>query len=305
MARLTNRDNLAPVLAAFAIWKDACLIEDGSLFAEGALWTSANVEGVKRAFVDNPDLGDDNFTTKLKGQMKKASTAAQQLMAEMLWAVLLFPSNVNADTKRQQVRDIWALSGQELDENPTPLGDDALAGIGSGGPGFNNYRWRELVYLIALTGDLKRRSAAERREILSDYNAFQDWIATVPRQGDRQYRHMLRFFSFPDLVERMSSNGDRRAVLAAFDVAPERETKEWTDRQLDEALLELRTRLQSEHPSQVLDFYEPPLEARWLSEHRQGGSESMRTELEGVLSGYVEAIKKQPFGKQAPNVSAL
>lgn len=300
MARLTNRDDLAPVLAAYEKWKDTCLVEDGSLFSQGPLWTSANVEGVKRAFVDHPDLGDDDFTTKLKGQMKSASAAAKQLMAEMLWAVLLFPSNVNADTKREQVRDIWALSGQELDENLPVLGDDVLAGIGSGGPGFNNYRWRELVYLIALSGDLKRRSAAERRQFLSDYDAFQDWIATVPRQGDRQYRHMLRFFSFPDRVERMSSNGDRKAVLAAFDVAPERETKQWNDRQLDEALLKLRTRLQAENPSQVLDFYEPPLEARWLSEHRQGGSESLRAELEAVLLGYVEAIKKQPFGKRAP-----
>jgi len=48
--------------------------------------------------------------TKLKRQMKSASPSAQQLMAEMLWALLLFPSNMKARTKRRQVNDLWALN---------------------------------------------------------------------------------------------------------------------------------------------------------------------------------------------------
>jgi hypothetical protein len=44
----------------------------------------------------HPDIGDDDFVTKLKGQMTAASPAAQQLMSEMLWSLLLFPSNMKA-----------------------------------------------------------------------------------------------------------------------------------------------------------------------------------------------------------------
>ena len=67
-------------------------------------WTAALVEEVYEAFVKHPDYSDNDFITKLKGQMQPASPAAQQLMAEMLWALLLFPSNMKARTKAQQVR---------------------------------------------------------------------------------------------------------------------------------------------------------------------------------------------------------
>ena len=263
MARLTNREDLAPSLDAFQKWIDGCLVKNGSVFSTSALWTPELVEEVRGAFVDHPDLGKDDFSTKLKRQMKNASPPAQQLMAEMLWALLLFPSNVNADTKRQYVRDLWALSGQNLGESLPLLADDVLAGIGSGGPGFNNHRWREMVFLLALTGDLKDKREDERRRILSDYDAFMDWIGKVPQEGSRQFRHMLRFSAFPDRVERMSSNGDRRRVLEAFGVGRERDTKSWGDRELDEALFQLRGRLEAESPSTVLDFYEQPLRARW------------------------------------------
>ena len=47
MARVSNTENLAPVLAAFTKWKDSCLVEDGSLFSQGPLWTPGNIEEVR------------------------------------------------------------------------------------------------------------------------------------------------------------------------------------------------------------------------------------------------------------------
>ncbi|MBV9502316.1 MAG: hypothetical protein JO138_23355 [Acidobacteriaceae bacterium] len=196
--------------------------------------------------------------------MQGASAAAQQLVAEMLWALLLFPSNIRPKTKRQQVRDIWALSGQQVAENHPDLSGDVLIGVGSGGPGFNTYRPNELTFLIVLVRDLKQRNESERRNVLTDYDAFFDWVNSVPREGYRQFRHMLRFFAFPDRVERISSNADRRKILEAFDVASSREIRNWSDRALDDALMALRTRLQGNQPTDVLDFYEPPLKERWL-----------------------------------------
>lgn len=61
-------------------------------------------------------------------------------MAEMVWALLLFPSNIKVSTKRQQVGDIWAMSGEGLSDGIPLLSDEVLLGIGSGGPGFNNHR---------------------------------------------------------------------------------------------------------------------------------------------------------------------
>jgi hypothetical protein len=263
MARKFLKRDSSPILAAAENWIRTCLIEDRSVFLADSRWTAPLVDEVFHAFVEHPDIGDDDFMTKLKGQMKTASALAQQLMAEMLWALLLFPSNMKASTKRRQIREIWGLSGQPLAENHLLLDDGVLAGIGSGGPGFNNYRPNELEFLIGLVRDLKRKNESERRHILTDYDAFLVWIESVPRKGSRQYRHMLRFFAFPDRVERISSNNDRRKILSAFNAGSAREVAEWKDWQLDAKLLELRKRLEAAQPSTVLDFYESPLKEQW------------------------------------------
>jgi hypothetical protein len=263
MARKFLKRDIGPILAAAEKWIKICLIDDGSLFLTDPRWTAQLLDEVFHAFVEHPDSGTDDFMTKLKRQMKNASVPAQQLIAELLWSLLLFPSNMKARTKRLQIRDIWALTGQPLAENHPLLADSVLVGIGSGGPGFNNYRPQELEFLISLVRSLKQKPQAERQHILTDYDAFLTWIESVPRKGTRQFRHMLRFFAFPDRVERISSNNDRRKILKAFGGGSAREVADWNDRQLDEKLTELRSRLQAEQPSAVLDFYEPPLSERW------------------------------------------
>ncbi|HXZ00314.1 MAG TPA: hypothetical protein VEI03_09960 [Stellaceae bacterium] len=263
MARRLKSRDISAILSAAERWINTSLIEDRSVFVAEARWTAALADEAYHAFVEHPDYGEDDFMTKLKGQMRAASAAAQQLVAEMLWALLLFPSRIKPGTKRQQIRETWALSGQQLTGDHPLLADDVLVGVGSGGPGFNTHRPNELEYLIALTRDLKRRTMDERRHIFRDYDAFICWIATVPQQGHRQFRHMLRFFAFPDRVERISSNNDRRIILDAFAVAPSRESRNWSDKQLDDALQELRARLEKTFPSEVLDFYEPPLRTKW------------------------------------------
>ena len=183
MARKFTKRDSAPILAAAEKWMKTCLIDDGSLFLPDPRWTAPLVDEIFHAFVEHPDFGGDDFMTKLKGQMKNASVPAQQLMAEMLWSLLLFPSNMKARTKRQQIRAIWALTGQPLAEDHPLLADAVLAGIGSGGPGFNNYRPEELEFLISLVRNLKQKDQSERQHIFTDYDAFLTWIESVPRKG--------------------------------------------------------------------------------------------------------------------------
>src|SRR5712671_3942032 len=156
MARLTGERDISPTLTAAVQWMQTSLIADRSLFSTSLLWTAALVEECRKAFVEHPDAGKDDFMTKLKRQMQRASPPAQQLVAEMLWALLLFPSNMKARTKRQQVSEVWALSGQQLAQDHSFLTDGVLVGVGSGGPGFNNYRPEELAFLVAVAGDLKQ-----------------------------------------------------------------------------------------------------------------------------------------------------
>ena len=273
MARKAAAADFSIVVHAAQDWMKRCLIEDGSLFSTDSLWTPELLAEVHRAFVDNPDLGADNFFTKLAGQMRHASSDGQRLMAEVIWALLLFPSNISAPTKRQQILALVEMSGTPLSSDHPLLQDAVLRGIGSGGPGFNNHRPKELAFFFDLAREIKRHERDERRRILHEYDAFLDFMARVPQQGSRQYRHMLRYFAFPDRVERMSSNNDRRRILDGFEVAPQSVTRGWTDRQLDTALFELRQELEREHPGQQLDFYDPPLREVWKGEDEEEAEE--------------------------------
>lgn len=282
MARAVNTSDISPTLNAARRWIDNSLIADKSVFTSQELWTPKLVREVRGAFVDHPDNGRDRFIVKLRRQMTACSTAGQQLMSEMLWALLLFPSSVAVNTKRKQILEIWALSGAALSADEGELSDDVLKGIGSGGVGFNANRPKELTFLLELVTSLKDMTSADRKRVFADYGAFLDWIDTVPQFGHRQFRHMLRYLSFPDVVERMSSNDHRRAVLDAFDAAEQRDTGRWSDRRLDEALLALRRRLEQQHPGRVLDFYESPLRQQWQTDDDDLADDDP-TEIEPVL----------------------
>jgi hypothetical protein len=268
MARLVHDRDISSTIAAAKYWIDKCLIEDHAVLSENSLWTVRLVDEVYHAFVEHPDYGADDFITKLKGQIRQVSPAAQQLVAEMLWVLLLFPSNMKARSKRKQISELWAMSGQQVSENHPMMLDNVLAGIGSGGPAYFIKEPDELKFMIELTRNLKQKPVAERQTIFSDYDAFVGWIGSVPREGRRQFRHMLRFFAFPDRVERMSSNNDRRTILEAFDIASKRETKRWTDQQLDDALFKLRRELTKSNPDGVFDFYAPAIKDRWAPERK-------------------------------------
>ncbi len=267
MAREIADRDLSPLLDAAGRWIDNCLVDDGSLFApDRSLWTLANADTLQRDFVDRPDAGGDDFVTKLHRQLAGTGAQAQQLAAELLWVLLLFPSNIGAKVKREHVERVWNWSGETFPTAGPWLDPQVLQGVGSAGTAYSHLRWKELAYLIALLRSLKVLPEGQRRAVFGDYDRFIDWIDSVPRDGDRQFRHMLRWFAFPDRVERMSSNSDRRRVLEGYAVASRREMRDWTDRQFDESLFALRQAQEAAHPGRLLDFYKPPLVARWQPE---------------------------------------
>jgi 5-methylcytosine-specific restriction protein B len=98
-------------------------------------------------FVDQPDNGERTFEEKLKNQLIDASAEANQLAAEMLWVMMLFPSNIKQNTKVVLVRRVWEWSGRPL-ADPRGALEAMTHGIGSGGPGYNNYRPAELQLLV-------------------------------------------------------------------------------------------------------------------------------------------------------------
>ena len=244
-------------------WRAKCVEDDTSVLADGeSLWTSTLLDELDHRFVKNLDEGEGDFWQKLQAQLSSGSPACRRLMAEHLWILMLFQSNIGAATKRDNIRKVWSWSGAELSEGHVLLSDAALMGIGSAGTAYNTDRWRELVCLIACVRDFKRRGADERAHILGDPWSFAGWINGMPEARNRQLRHIMAHLLYPDTFERISSEKDKRQILVVLCEIPERDIRKWDLIDIDRRLFGLRKRLEQEQGTDI-DFYSEELADEW------------------------------------------
>jgi 5-methylcytosine-specific restriction protein B len=255
-----------PIYDAARKWSERSLASGLSVLSDKEeLWTRAFLDELDQRFVNNLDAGEGDFLSKLKAQLSEGTNGCRQLMAELLWIMLLFPSNIGAAKKRENVRTIWTWSGEDLSADKAMLSDQVLEGIGSGGVAFNTYRWLEIGFLIGALRDFTQREELERRSLLKDPWAFSSWLSSLPEARKRQLIHILPHLLFPDTFERISSEGDKRQILAGFGDTPEKEIRKWSTVEIDRALLELRRRLEDEHGADI-DFYQDEFEAQWKNQ---------------------------------------
>ncbi|MDP3842657.1 MAG: AAA family ATPase [Oxalobacteraceae bacterium] len=200
----------------------------------------------------------------MRDQLAPADPAVKQLAAEMNWLMLLCPSNTLAPKKREIVNEIWRWSKESMPDSAADmLSDEVLRGIGSGGPGFNNYRWKELIFCINMALAFKRLAVVDQQKLLNDGWQFGEWLQTVPDAAARQFRHMLLFLLFPDNFERIFGQSDRQVIAMAFSGLSGQVIRGQSALELDRTLRKMRTDLETEYGTQQLDYYVPPLRDRW------------------------------------------
>lgn len=268
MSKYNPHHHVEPIYNAARLWLTKSLMLGQSVFeGDKKLWATSLLEELDKRFVTNPDAGDGVFLTKLNAQLSGGSPDCRQLMAEILWLVMLYPSNISAARKRENVQEAWSWSGESLSEAHPLLVDAVLEGIGSAGTAYNTHRWRELAFLIGALRDFKARDSSARERIASDPWEFADWLSGLPEARQRQLIHILPHLLFPDTFERISSEREKRLILAGFGEIPEKAIRKWSTVEIDRALLDLRGRLEDEHGSDV-DFYQPELEAQWKTQTR-------------------------------------
>jgi 5-methylcytosine-specific restriction protein B len=268
VARYNPYRHAAPIHDAAADWRQRCLLDDGSLLqVDLALWTPAVLDEVDRRFVKNLDLGEGSFFEKLEDQLTSGSPSCKKLMAELLWILMLFPSNIGAAKKRESLQLVWSWSGEQLPNDHPMLSDAVLAGLGSAGTAYNTHRWREIAFLVTAVREFKRRSETERGALLGDPWAFAEWLGSMPDGRNRQLSHILPHLLFPDHFERISSEGEKRAILAAFENVTERELRKWPTLKIDKTILNLRHRLEQER-SKEIDFYDDEIQDQWRDRQR-------------------------------------
>ncbi|HEX8381899.1 MAG TPA: AAA family ATPase [Sphingomonas sp.] len=281
-------------LRAAKTWQDRCLIDDGSVLSEGSLWKHETIDEVDRCFNGHPDSGKDSFQNKLQRQFAEASAPACQLVAEMLWAMCLFPSNIGPDSKRRQVMTAWSWSGAQLPSDHPMLDQSLLRGVGSAGPGFLAHRQRELRFLINATRALKEYPVEERKALCGDAWAFAQWLQDVPDDGYRQLKHILPFLLFPDDFERMASPGDIRRILTTLGGLTLEQVKRLPKVDQDRALLALRNRHETTEGGPI-DFYQHAFKKIWSADPPQAGEPVEQDG--GKLSTFIGEISAQPLNQ--------
>ena len=141
MARWNDLPWREDVYSAAELWKSRCLLGDGSVFSERAIWTQSHLSELQRLIVGNAEFGDDTFQTKLQRQIQRAPADIIQLAAEVLWFIYLFPlGQMVGDTKpstkiKTKIREIHRILdwGSLPKPSSVVMTDDALSGIGSTG----------------------------------------------------------------------------------------------------------------------------------------------------------------------------
>ncbi|MGC2185261.1 MAG: EVE domain-containing protein, partial [Terriglobales bacterium] len=263
MSRYCGDRDLEPIFQAAEHWCTQALRGDGSVFSERALWRLEYLEAIERYYVNKVDETDRTFLEKLKEQLTPTTPEAIQLVAEMLWVMLLCPSNITAEKKREDVNLVWSWSGQALSADLQWLGTQTLKGVGSAGQSFSFSRWRELTFFVRFMLAFKRLDPSERDRLLQDAWVFAEWIRVIPEEESRQLRHMILFLLFPDQFERAFARTDRRQIVISFTGKSKAEVDSLSPIEIDRELLQIRRTQEEKYSTKELDFYLPPLNGLW------------------------------------------
>lgn len=274
MSRYHPKRNIEPTLNAAVNWKTKALVQKTSIFSAAAVWSDENLDALNEHFVENPDNGDGSFMSKLQGQLVSVPVGAKQLAAEMLWFMLLCPSNTGPESKRETVLSIWDWSGADHPPNEPWLTDDVLQGIGSAGAAFNTLRWRELVFFIKLVRAFRLLTSSDQLRLLDDGWAFAEWLEEIPGSDRRQLRHMILYLLFPDEFENIFGGSDLRRLVVAMTDYTKPQLKRMSAVQVSQEIRKIRRSLEDKFQRTEFSFYEPELKKLWVAEAR---SESLDT----------------------------
>lgn len=263
MARYNPHHETAAIYDVVETWRDRCLVGDGALLADDeTTWSPDTASAVCAAFNGSPDTGPDTFLEKLQRQLSGLGDSAVQLAAEALYVMLLFPSNIGPERKRQNIRTIlsWRDAPARLREG---IFDTAvLGGIGSAGGGYNQNRPFEFGYFLELLVALKSLQPAERQLALADPWSFARFLTRVNAPG-RQLSHILEHLLFPDTFERISSGADKRRVILGLTGDDPKTVKAMDREARDRRLLALRSEIAATRGDPNFDFYDEDFAPRW------------------------------------------
>lgn len=269
MSRYVPGIDSSGMLRIAEVFKEKCLLNGESLFGNEKIWTSTVNAELIQYFVNNPDESNLNFIDKLKIQLAPASSSAKKLAAEILYVLNLCPTNTGQNKKREIVKEVYEWSGSSLNIESEYFSDKILHGVGSGGVGFNTFRWKEFSYFVNFIELWAKLELIDRDSLLSDSWGFGKWLESVPENEARQFRHMLVYMLFPDDYERIFGGIDRALIISAYTGARKKDIlKNYKALDYDKKFNEIRSEKERLLGLSDIDFYQPPLDV-WRPENEK------------------------------------
>lgn len=253
-------EHLGPTYEIAQRWVDRALRADDSLFTPGApIWSAEHLDELDKLYVQRPDVGEGTFEEKLRSQLEGGSAGAVQLMAEILFVYYLpARGNISGNTKRERLKEIlsWLPAPVQLPDDLDAILDH---GIGSGGVGFQTYKWASVAWFVTFGRLWKALPADERARALADPWAFLDVVDRVSTAGGATFaREAILHLVHPDAFERTFSRGEKWTVAQRFAPLVSDESPI-----VDRRIAEVRARL-SERFGSGFDFYDAvPVMAMW------------------------------------------
>src|SRR5207248_489504 len=134
--------------------------------------------------------------------------------------------------------------------------------------------WMEFGFLLTILVRWKSNPAADRNRLLQDSPwDFCDWVAQIEGAEVRAFRHILLFLCYPTYFERICSKGHKKEIYGTFAGKLSRADDPYranpTLCSLDRSIFQIRSELVKELQTENLDFYLPPVRARWLTEEEE------------------------------------
>lgn len=259
---MSRLERAAPILDAAQRWKDECLLGGGSLFGEGELWTLERFQELQ-PLVAHREGGRGAPSDDLRVALEPASSEVKRLLTEVVWAcfLLVIPTRIGAATKLDWLAGFHRWSGIELPDDHWAL-DVLDKGIHDPGATYLRYARREYLFAIRVML-VWFHPATDRDALLSDPWRFADWVYDRAEAQGRQWRHAVVFLLFPDEFEPVMSRVRKRDIANAFrpNGAPAVDGEDLIA--IDRALLNVRRRLETEHPEQEIDFYASQYREIW------------------------------------------
>lgn len=212
----------APIYAAATLWRDRCVLQDKSLFADVPGAQLEDAMALIHDFVEQPLIGKDDFLTKLQGQLGGSPSSTVQLAAELLYFHLLIPQAdaVSGVRKREIVERVLSFT-PDAAPMPAELARALDSGLVRPGRAFNSMRWRQFGYLIEVMAALKQLPEHQRRAVVSEPERLLGLLDEIDDQGALSQRHALEHLLMPDVFPPVVSQDHRAAILTRWaDLAP-------------------------------------------------------------------------------------